>query len=345
MRLATLPSILGVILVLCIWLRSSPAAELSISGTHFLLDGKPFPYTGVSFFNAIYNPTFNKSPEARREWLRKFRDHGINVLRVWGQWDCARGFVDASPTSSLYQKDGTLRAEHVETLKQILADADAEGFVIELCLFCQESFRENIKLDPEPQDRAVAALTKELAPSRNLFFQIWNEKSFRTLDILKVIKANDPKRLVTSSPGYSGDLGTEEEDNALDFLTPHTSRQGRGRTWEIAPHEIASLLEKYHKPVVDDEPARNGTPNFGGPKQATYPTDQILQIQAVWQAGGHVTYHHDMFQTGYGSPACPPHGIPDPDFSPYHSVVFDFLSHRERYWPQVKGSNKPGASK
>jgi hypothetical protein len=327
-----------ILLALLGGVASGRAAELSISGTHFQLDGKPFPYTGVSFFNAIYNPTFNKTSEARREWLGKFRDHGINVLRIWAQWDNARGFVDASPTSTLYHRDGALQMEHVERLKQILADADAEGFVIELCLFSQESAKEKILLEPEPQDRAVAALTRELIPWRNLFFQIWNEKSFRTLDILKVIKANDPKRLVTSSPGYSGNLGTDEEDRALDFLTPHTSRQGRGRTWEIVPREIASLLEKYHKPVVDDEPARNGTSNFGGPKGATFPTDHILQIQAVWQVGGYVTYHHDMFQTGYDTPACPPSGIPDPDFSPYHRVVFDFLAHRDRYFPLPKGS-------
>jgi hypothetical protein len=327
-----------ILLALCGCAVCGHTAELSISGTRFQLDGKPFPYTGVSFFNAIYNPNFNKSSEDRRKWLGKFRDRGINVLRIWAQWDNARGFVDASPTSTLYHKDGTLQAEHVERLKQILADADAEGFVIELCLFSQESVKEKIELDPVAQDHAVASLTRELIPWRNLFLQIWNEKSHRTLDILKVIKTNDSKRLVTNSPGYSGDLGSDEEDRALDFLTPHTSRQGRGRTWEIAPREIASLLEKYHKPVVDDEPARNGTSSFGGPKGETFPTDQILQIQAVWQVGGYVTYHHDMFQTGYGTPACPPSGIPEPDFSPYHSVVFDFLAHRDRYFPQPKNS-------
>jgi hypothetical protein len=319
------------------------AAELTISGTRFQLDGKPFPYTGISFFNAIYNPAFNQSSDIRRDWLRKFREHGIDVLRVWAQWDNTRGFVDASPTSTLYHKDGTLRTQHVARLKEILTDADAEGFVIELCLFSQESFKDKIQLDPEPQDRAVAALTRELMPYRNLFLQIWNEKSFRTLDILKVIKAADSKRLVTSSPGFSGVLGTDEENQALDFLTPHTSRQGRGRTWEIAPREIASLLAKFHKPVVDDEPARNGTSSFGGPKSPTFPTDHILQIHAVWQIGGYVTYHHDMFQTGYGTPACPPSGIPEPDFSPYHSVVFDFLAHRERYWPDT--GNSPASSK
>lgn len=308
------------------------AAELGISGTRFTLDGKPFPFTGVSFFNAIYNPNFNKDSATRRQWLGKFRAHGINVLRIWCQWDSARGFVDAAPNATLYLKDGSLREEHLATLKAMLADADAEDFVIELCLFSQESYRESKSLEPAHQDKAVATLTRELKPWRNIAFQIWNEKSLRTLELLRIIKKEDPKRLVTNSPGYAGDLGRDEENATLDFLTPHTTRHGKSRHWEIAPREIAGLLKKFHKPVVDDEPARNGTPQFGGPRGPTSPYDHILQIYAVWLAGGYSIYHHDMFQTGYGSPACPPSGIPDPQFSPYHRVVFDFLSHRDRYW-------------
>ena len=59
------------------------AHEITISGTRFLLDGKPFPYTGISFFNAIYNPAFHRTPEDRARWLQTFRKYGINVLRVW----------------------------------------------------------------------------------------------------------------------------------------------------------------------------------------------------------------------------------------------------------------------
>ncbi len=58
---------------------------IEISGTSFTINGKPFEYTGVSFFNAIYNPTFNSSAAERSKWLAKFQEYGINVLRVWGQ--------------------------------------------------------------------------------------------------------------------------------------------------------------------------------------------------------------------------------------------------------------------
>ncbi|MBI3698580.1 MAG: hypothetical protein HY238_27535, partial [Acidobacteria bacterium] len=218
-------------------------------------------------------------------------------------------------------------------LKQILAGADAEGMVIELTLFAQESWHANIRLGPAEADRAVAALTRELLPYRNVTFQIWNEFYERVLDHLKTIKAADPKRVVTSSPGGAGILGDRAQNEALDYLTPHTTRQSGGRHWEIAPRELAYLLKRYRKPVVDDEPARNGTPDFGGPRETTYPFDQIVQIYQVWQLGVYINYHHDMVQTGYGTPAVPPHGVPDPEFNPYHRRVLEFIALRDRYAP------------
>ncbi len=99
------------------------------------------------------------------------------------------------------------------------------------------------------------------------------------------------------------------------------------------------LLAKHRKPVVDDELARCGTPEtvrFGGPKEKTHPVNHILQIYRIRQIGAYPTYHHDMFQTGYGTPAVPPSGIPDPEFSPYHRQVFEFLALQERYEPKNK---------
>ena len=310
--------------------------ELTVQGTQFLLNGQPFPFTGISFFNAIYNPAFNKNSAERKAWLTKFQRYGINVLRVWAQWDNARGFVDSSPTTTLYNSDGSLKTEYVNQLKNIIHDADEQGMVVELTLFSQESYRENIRLGATESDRAVAAITRELLPYRNVVIQIWNELSDRVLDHVKTVKSIDPKRVVTNSPGVSGFLGDDKQNNALDFLTPHTSRQGVGRHWEVGPAEVTYLLKRYRKPVVDDEPARNGTANFGGPKEATQPLDQILQIYQVWQSGGYVVYHHDMFQTGYGTPAVPPSGIPDPEFNPYHKAVLDFLALRQRYMPPTR---------
>lgn len=322
--------------VLLLVLPLRPAAqgkhEISVSGMRFLLNGQPFPYTGVSFFNAIYNPAFNSSSAERMRWLRTFRKYGVNVLRIWCQWDNARGFVDAGPDRTMYRPDGRLREEHLATLKEILADADAVGTVVELVLFSHESYRENIRLGTAESTRAVTALTEALRSHRNVTFQIWNEHTDdHVLPLVTTIKALDRTRLVTNSPGFAGVLGDTGQNAALDYLTPHTSRQGAGRPWEIAPREIEYLLARYRKPVVDDEPARNGTPDFGGPRAATSPFDHILQIWQVWQLGAYITYHHDMFQTGAGSPAVPPSGIPDPEFSAYHRQVFEFIALQARY--------------
>ena len=308
--------------------------EISVSGRQFLLDGAPFPYTGVSFFNAIYNPAFNRDSSARREWIARFQKYGINVLRVWCQWDNQRGFIDASPRSTLYETNGQLRAESLRTLKALVSDADSREVVIELCLFSNESWAERIRLGPAASRRAVESVARELLPWRNVAFQIWNEQhDEQVLSLVQAIKRQDSKRLVTSSPGFPGALGACDLNSALNYLTPHTSRQNQGKPWELAPKQIVALLKEYNKPVVDDEPARNGTSKFGGPKERTRPEDHILHIWEVWRAVGYSTYHHDMFQTGYGTSACPPDGIPDPTFSPYHRVVFEFLAQRERYQP------------
>jgi hypothetical protein len=302
---------------------------LSVSGTRFLMNGQPFPYTGISFFNALYNPNFNRTDAERRQWIEKFKKYGINVLRVWCQWDSTKlPFVDCGPESTLYHLDGRLRDEPLQRLKALIVAADEAGVVVQVVLFSQES---DIRLVPAASDLAVAVVTRDLLPYRNVFLQVWNESSDRVLDHVKTIREVDPKRLITNSPGYAGILGDWRQNHALDFLTPHTSRQNAGRPWEIAPKEIAYLLARYRKPVVDDEPARNGTSRFGGPTDATSPYDHIIQIQRVWDIGGYITYHHDMFQTGYGTPAIPPSGIPDPEFNPYHRRVLEFIALRSRY--------------
>ncbi len=308
----------------------NPQHTIAVKDLGFTLNGEPFAYTGVSFFNAIYNSAFNKSETARKTWLNKFKAYGIHVIRVWAQWDNARGFVDACPTCTLYEPSGALKKAPLDTLEAIIRTADELGMVVLFVLFQRESWNEDIRLSDEASDRAVEALTRRMQPYRNVVFQVWNEFDHRTVDYFKIIKAIDAQRLVTNSPGYGGDLGSRKENEILDFLSPHTSRQD-DRHWEIAPREIAYLIEKYQKPVVDDEPARKGTPRFGGPKSATSPFDHILHIHNVWKVGGHVIYHHDMFQTGYGTKAISPSGIPDPEFSPYHHTVFEFLSKQERY--------------
>ena len=160
--------------------------------------------------------------------------------------------------------------------------------------------------------------------------QIWNEDSTEVTRYYEVIKALDPRRIVTNAPGFASDLGDETQNRLLDLLTPHTVRRVE-RFWEQAPRQIASMLGRYKKPVIDDEPARTGIIQFGGIEGGTRPEQHIEHIRSVRAVGGYHTYHHDMFQSGYGHPATPPSGLPDPDFAPFHRQVFDFLRENKNW--------------
>jgi hypothetical protein len=321
----------------CIQMAASGEGEnaISIKGTCFEMNRQPFEYTGLSFFNALYNPEFNKDHETRLKYIKVFKEHGISVLRIWCQWDNVNGFVDSGPTKTLYNQDGTLKPELVERMKDILTDADTQGMVILCVLFSRESWDANIRLSDQASKMAVENITKALVQHRNLAFQVWNEFNYRTVDYFNIIKKIDLLRLVTNSPGYGGDLGTDEENQKIDFLSPHTTRTD-DQHWEVAANEIKQLIQKFKKPVVDDEPARRGTSQYGGPKSPTSPNDHILHIYNVWKVGGYVIYHHDMFQTGYGSEAVPANGIPTPGFSAYHDQVFDFLKNKKSYLKQIR---------
>jgi len=305
---------------------------LSIKGIRFFLDDKPFDFAGVSFFNALYNPTFNRDEQTRLQWLNKFNSYGLSVIRIWGEWNNDLGFIDTCDSCSLYKSDGRLRSTYLGRLKELIGAAATLDMVVEYVLFSSES--KGKKLSDAAAEKAITNLTKALMPYRNVVFQIWNEHDYRVGDYYRLIKRIDPNRLVSNSPGGGGTLGDDDHNALLDFLTPHTSRHGKH--WEKAPAEIKSLIKKFNKPVVDDEPARSGTAEtewLGGPKGDTSPFDHVLQIYNVYKAGGYAVYHHDMFQTPYGSRPIPPSGIPDPDFNSYHQIVFKFLQNKSKYLP------------
>ena len=317
----------GFLLVQSLQVNAQTSPVIGIKDTRFTLDENPFDFIGVSFFNALYNPAFNESESAQMRWLQKFKTTGITVLRIWGEYNNTLGLVDAADSCILYNRDGSLKPLYLSRLKTLLKTTASQNMVIEIALFSAES--KSIKLSDESADRAVENLTKAIKEYRNITFQIWNEFDYRTLDYFKIVKQHDPARLVSNSPGGGGSLGNDNENSILDYLSPHTTRQGKH--WEVAADEIRGLMAKFKKPVVDDEPARNGTPKFGGPSNETSPFDHILHIYNIWKVGGHAIYHHDMFQTGKGSKPVPPSGIPDPDYNEYHKTVFEFIKLNKRY--------------
>jgi hypothetical protein len=216
-----------------------------------------------------------------------------------------------------------LRESHVATLLDLCTAADALGVVLEVTLFSHEK---RPQLPEDVLERGARSATERLVPYRNVIVQLWNEDSTAWERLFRAVKETDPARLVTSSPGGSNVLGTDEHNTTMDLLTPHTVRRSAERPfWEVAPEQVKGLIERFAKPVLDDEPARSGPTQFGGIEGGTKPEWHIAAMEGTRAAGGYSIYHHDMFQYGYDSPLTPPSGIPEPDWSPFHRVVFEHL--------------------
>jgi hypothetical protein len=303
---------------------------LTVSGTRIHLDGQPFYYQGLSFFNALHNSTFNQNDEIRLHWLSYYRSWGITALRIWGDWRTTNGWIDEGSDHSLwiypgqerrnvlYEPEGVLNEPAVKRLKRLLTIADELNMVIELALFT------HYRVYPfSTRTFWLERITHELQPWRNCIFQVWNEYDDHTLQHYETIKDIDPERLVTNSPGGAGILGSDVENKRLDLLTPHTTRHNNN-FWEAAPAEIERLIYTYGKPVIDDEPARTGIRDFGGRPDSRI-EQHLIHINRVHTCGGYHNYHHDMFQNGYNHPATPSLGIPNAEFSEFHRPIFEHL--------------------
>jgi hypothetical protein len=301
---------------------------LTVDGTRLLLDGTHYCLQGLSFFNALYNQPFN---EDRGTWLDTFLATGVNMLRVWCQWDfdlSKRPFVDSSPEATLFTKEGGLKPDVWERLEALLKEADQRGMVVEVTAFAKE------KDGMQPIDflsDGMRELASALVPHRHVILQVWNENTRADRELFDIAKKVDPDRIVTSSTGYASNLGSDEQNTMYDLLTPHTARSDSERYWEVAPRQIKQLMDQFHKPVIDDEPARCGLKEHGGIPGGTRVEDHIAQIKAVRAIGAYHVYHHDMFQRPRGNPATPPSGIPEPGFSAFHAKVFAWLKENCRW--------------
>lgn len=323
--------------------------HLSISETSFLLDGEPFDLQGVSFFNALFNEEFCKSDESMLQYLGRFKEYGINMIRVWCQWDFygANGmFVDIKPgQASLYDRRGNLAETYWHRLSRLLLAADQLGMVVEVCALARERYLipegEELPYELIPyHETAIKNLAVALLPYRNVILQIWNECSFEVLRYLNIIKSIDDSRICTNSPGGAGVLGDDIQNTLLDVLTPHTSRAGEANFWEQAANEVGYLLNRFGKPVIDDEPARCGVLDHGGIPGGTQPWQHIEQMNKVRALGAYHLYHHDMFQNGYGHPSIPATGVPDPDKNAFHKEVFKAIMTRSAQNPKTDNGGK-----
>jgi hypothetical protein len=199
---------------------------LDPSGTLFTLDGKPEFLLGFSYYGALGAPDDFVDRD-----VGEMRELGFNWFRVWATWAAFENNVSA------VDSDGNAREPYLSKLKSLCEKADALGMVVDVT-FSTGNGVVGISLDPRPDAclNAVANVTRELLPFRNVYIDVANERNIKDrrhvpLDEIGVlrdrVKEIDPERLVTAS--HSGEIPDDEVEEyvnvaRVDFLSPHRPR-------------------------------------------------------------------------------------------------------------------------
>jgi len=247
--------ILLTVLSLALFEAAAPGATLGTDGTAFTLNGEKRFLLGASFYGALGAPD---------DFVDRDLDHlkrlGFNWIRVWATWDAFDNDVSA------VNRDGTAREPYLSRLKAIAGKADRRGMIVDVTLA-----RGPLLPDQVAHLRAVETLTRALAPFRNVYLDLANERDVhdaRFVDFPEIralrdgVKAIDPRRLVTASGDVSGEaLGRYLFEAQVDFVCPHrprtaSSAQQTAQTTSAVLAEMKRLGRSV--PVHYQEPFRRG---------------------------------------------------------------------------------------
>lgn len=232
---------------------------LGVADSRFTLNGVLTFLLGFSYYGALGAP---------REFIHKdldgFQTNGFNWLRVWATWASQEEDVSA------VDAHGQAHQPFLGRLQWLVAECDRRGLVVDVTLT-----RGKPRLsDFNAHEQAVATLVKTLAPHRNWYLDLANERDVRDERYVSVselqrlrelVRHLDPSRLVTASFG-GHDLELEDVRGSLltaglDFLCPHRprSRESPGQT-EAQTRLYLSLMKQIGRvvPVHYQEPFRRG---------------------------------------------------------------------------------------
>lgn len=224
--------------------RTSPISlsRLRIEGTYFrTADGKPFLWRGLSAFRLIELIAHGREADAIRllDWAAERK---ISVVRA---------FVIAHHLFQLKPDEG-LRA-----LPRLLALAAARGLYVEVVAFADTK---EIEIDVAGHMKAVASV---VAAHDNAILEVANEPWHPTQDPYFHTPANVQKLacLIPSEvPVALGSAERAEGYAAGRYVTWHSPRASGRDGWQHVASlaEGASLVAKWQKPIVSDEPLGAG---------------------------------------------------------------------------------------
>ncbi len=239
------------------------AAVLGIQDSQFTINSKPLFLYGCSYYGAL-----GASAEFLRRDLDDLQRFGFNWIRVWATW---AGFTN---NVAAVNADGSPREPFLGKLKQLVADCDRRGLVVDVTLSRGNGVTGPPKLQTHAAHRrAVETIVTALKPWRNWYLDLSNERNIKdqrhtSIEELKKLRSlarqMDPQRLVTAS--HAGDITSDELREYLltvpvDFLSPHRPRHaGSAGETEAKTKEYLLLMKALGRvvPVHYQEPFRRG---------------------------------------------------------------------------------------
>lgn len=191
------------------------SSALTICGDAFCINGNREFLLGISYYGALTASDGNIQRD-----LDDMVRYGFNWVRVWATWAYTQDVSVITPY-------GGIREPYMGRLKRFIGDCNSHGIIVDVSLAHGEypyptSFSDHLM--------CVTTLAQELAPYRNVYFDVSNEFDVDGLldlskigDLITAIKQVDPGRLCTAS-GSGEDINAYFQVGHVDFLAPHLSR-------------------------------------------------------------------------------------------------------------------------
>jgi hypothetical protein len=249
----------------------SLSGHLRVSGTRFLKpDGSVFHWRGISAFRLLEFVAHGREKDADA-YLRWAASKRLNVVRVFAMAD---GIFQLAP------EDG-LRA-----LPRLLEIARTHGIFVEVVAFTGTSV---IKTDRAAFVKAIGAIC---ARHPNALLELANEPGHPT----QAKEMHDPAHLQSLLPLVPKEvpvaLGSVEYHDGFAAGTYVTWHSPRGGDWVKKVAEGAALLEKFRKPVINDEPIGAADKPEPG-RRDNDPARFRAAAAAMRRAGLGATFHYD----------------------------------------------------
>lgn len=240
---------------------------LGLMDQQFTINGSPAFLVGFSYYGAL-----GASGQTLERDLDAMREAGFNWLRVWATWDSFGENVSA------VNADGTVREFYLRRLRQVVAECNRRGMVVDVTLARGER-KENDAPDvhienAEAHMRAVREIVEALRPLPNWYLDLANERDVRDDRFVSVEELGklrerarelNPSLLVTASFG-GHDLTKRDVADVLqvvgaDFLAVHRPRHaGSPQQTAERTREVLTMVNQlqFKAPVHHQEPFRRG---------------------------------------------------------------------------------------